>query len=230
LSSSIAIPSFVRGPSMQQCCCQEWNWEGSSRPQHLISLGIHDSALALRSRSWNAGHDSCMLEYCLSQGKVCCRYGMLDPSLKDKEGLPLTIRAVFIIGEHQVKSHTEGSECLGLFVLEWLRCPQSLSEKTYKTYWRVECNCFTSPEPVTRDIPYRMQSDGKPSVCARMSQVLLVSHAADAEAGIMCRPRQEAEAVPELPCVCGPQHGRDRALRRRAAAVRQVLCCHSCQL
>ena len=27
-----------------------------------------------------------------------CRYGMLDPSLKDKEGLPLTIRAVFIIG------------------------------------------------------------------------------------------------------------------------------------
>ncbi len=25
---------------------------------------------------------------------------MLDPSLKDKEGLPLTIRAVFIVGEH----------------------------------------------------------------------------------------------------------------------------------
>lgn len=24
---------------------------------------------------------------------------MLDPSLKDKEGLPLTIRAVFIVGE-----------------------------------------------------------------------------------------------------------------------------------
>lgn len=32
----------------------------------------------------------------------CCRYGMLDPSLKDKEGLPLTIRAVFIVGKPQI--------------------------------------------------------------------------------------------------------------------------------
>jgi hypothetical protein len=28
------------------------------------------------------------------------RYGMIDPDLKDKEGLPLTCRAVFIIGEN----------------------------------------------------------------------------------------------------------------------------------
>ena len=27
------------------------------------------------------------------------RYGMLDPSIKDKEGLPLTCRAVFIVGK-----------------------------------------------------------------------------------------------------------------------------------
>ena len=39
------------------------------------------------------------LAYCASSG-CCRRYGMLDPSLKDKEGLPLTIRAVFIVGEH----------------------------------------------------------------------------------------------------------------------------------
>ena len=26
------------------------------------------------------------------------RYGMLDPNIKDKEGLPLTCRAVFIVG------------------------------------------------------------------------------------------------------------------------------------
>ena len=49
------------------------------------------------------GHESCMLIHCLSHGRLCCRYGMLDPSLKDKEGLPLTIRAVFIVGEPQVR-------------------------------------------------------------------------------------------------------------------------------
>lgn len=49
------------------------------------------------------GHESCMLIHCLSHGRLCCRYGMLDPSLKDKEGLPLTIRAVFIVGKPQVR-------------------------------------------------------------------------------------------------------------------------------
>ena len=49
------------------------------------------------------GHESCMLIHCHSDGKLCCRYGMLDPSLKDKEGLPLTIRAVFIVGELKVR-------------------------------------------------------------------------------------------------------------------------------
>lgn len=37
------------------------------------------------------------------------------------------------------------------------------------------------------------------------------------------RPRQEAEAVAELPGVSGPQHGRDHPRRRCSAAVSQVL-------
>ena len=49
------------------------------------------------------GHESCVLIQCLSHGRLCCRYGMLDPGLKDKEGLPLTIRAVFIVGELKVR-------------------------------------------------------------------------------------------------------------------------------
>ena len=30
--------------------------------------------------------------------EISVKYGMLDPNIKDKEGLPLTCRAVFIIG------------------------------------------------------------------------------------------------------------------------------------
>ena len=37
-------------------------------------------------------------EWCDAEAALHRRYGMLDPSLKDKEGLPLTIRAVFIVG------------------------------------------------------------------------------------------------------------------------------------
>ena len=32
------------------------------------------------------------------QNNVLCRYGMLDPDEKDKAGIPLTARAVFVIG------------------------------------------------------------------------------------------------------------------------------------
>jgi 1-Cys peroxiredoxin 6 len=34
--------------------------------------------------------------------EISVKYGMLDPTIKDKEGLPLTCRAVFIIGGHRI--------------------------------------------------------------------------------------------------------------------------------
>ena len=72
-------------------------------PAPKIQLFPGAVILVARCRSWEVGHESCMLIHCLSHGRLCCRYGMLDPSLKDKEGLPLTIRAVFIVGEPQVR-------------------------------------------------------------------------------------------------------------------------------
>lgn len=72
-------------------------------PGFLICPRSRNCGCALCSRSCEVGHESCVLIQCLSHGRLCCRYGMLDPGLKDKEGLPLTIRAVFIVGELKVR-------------------------------------------------------------------------------------------------------------------------------
>ena len=44
--------------------------------------------------------------------EISVKYGMLDPNIKDKEGLPLTCRAVFIIGARA--GHASSP---------WLACP-----------------------------------------------------------------------------------------------------------
>ena len=58
---------------------------------------------------------------------VTCRYGMLDPSNKDSNDLPLTIRAVFIIGpDKKLKLSLNYPASVGRNMEEIVRCVDAL--------------------------------------------------------------------------------------------------------
>lgn len=58
---------------------------------------------------------------------VLCRYGMLDPANKDDTGLPLTIRAVFIIGpDLKLKLALNYPASVGRNMAEIVRCIKAL--------------------------------------------------------------------------------------------------------
>jgi 1-Cys peroxiredoxin 6 len=55
------------------------------------------------------------------------KYGMLDPANKDATGLPLTIRAVFIIGpDLKLKLSLNYPACVGRNMNEIIRCIKAL--------------------------------------------------------------------------------------------------------
>ncbi|CAL5219368.1 g1188 [Coccomyxa viridis] len=59
--------------------------------------------------------------------EIAVKYGMLDPSLKDKEGLPLTIRAVFIVGpDKKLKLSLNYPASVGRNMDEIVRCVDAL--------------------------------------------------------------------------------------------------------
>ena len=77
--------------------------------------------------------------------RLCeCRYGMLDPSNKDKNDLPLTIRAVFIIGpDKKLKLSLNYPASVGRNMDEILRCVDALQlsakHSVVSTLARVAC-------------------------------------------------------------------------------------------
>ena len=63
----------------------------------------------------------------LDSANATCRYGMLDPSNKDSNDLPLTIRAVFIIGpDKKLKLSLNYPASVGRNMEEIMRCVDAL--------------------------------------------------------------------------------------------------------
>ena len=73
------LPHHLRSQE-RNCCLVEF----PTTCYHFFSTGL----------SPPLGHLQCQDPPCC----ICCRYGMLDPDEIDKAGIPLTARAVFIIG------------------------------------------------------------------------------------------------------------------------------------
>lgn len=72
-------------------------------------------------------HVLCTNLCCAVTAILCFRYGMLDPSNKDKDDLPLTIRAVFIIGpDKKLKLSLNYPASVGRNMDEILRCVDAL--------------------------------------------------------------------------------------------------------
>ena len=71
-----------------------------SRVQILTPYHGGDVLLSkMTERTLSRQCSSCNIDiHSVQAASVCCRYGMLDPDEIDKAGIPLTARAVFIIG------------------------------------------------------------------------------------------------------------------------------------
>lgn len=68
-----------------------------------------------------------LLACCLKATVATFRYGMLDPSNKDSNNLPLTIRAVFIIGpDKKLKLSLNYPASVGRNMEEIMRCVDAL--------------------------------------------------------------------------------------------------------
>lgn len=66
--------------------------------------------------------------------EVAVKYGMIDPELKDKEGLPLTCRAVFIIGpDKKLKLSLNYPASVGRNMDEVVRCIDALQLSAEKS-------------------------------------------------------------------------------------------------
>jgi len=64
-------------------------------PSGRVTFNCPTRAPSQHARIGSSCHGAC---HFLDAIPLAPRYGMLDPNIKDKEGLPLTCRAVFIVG------------------------------------------------------------------------------------------------------------------------------------
>merc|ERR1712178_292633 len=75
----------------------------------------------------SVSHSSCYLDRSIST-----TFGMIDPGTSDKQSLPLTIRAVFIINpENKLMLTLNYPACVGRNMDEIVRCVQAL-QLSYK--------------------------------------------------------------------------------------------------
>lgn len=81
---------------------------------------------------------------------AACRYGMLDPSNKDSNDLPLTIRAVFIIGpDKKLKLSLNYPASVGRNMDEIVRCIDALqlsAKHSVVSLWPCQCLLVHTPE------------------------------------------------------------------------------------
>ncbi len=91
------------------------------RPAKILHVAFSESSLMYLPRT--------AVSYIakLGSANAPCRYGMLDPSNKDSNDLPLTIRAVFIIGpDKKLKLSLNYPASVGRNMEEIMRCVDAL--------------------------------------------------------------------------------------------------------